>query len=130
MRSIGLATGLVIVSVSVSMGVIFPSFVQAGHTRFRGYVNRAPHWESRGYGQTFHFGYENGYRDAFEHGDNDAHQSDFNFWHDPRYRYGDYDYHPRHGSRSQYVLGYRQGYEKGYWEAFARRQKQDKNCDY
>jgi hypothetical protein len=63
--------------------------------------------------------YQNGYRDGLEKGREDGRDGDS---YDPvrhsRYRSADRGYNSRYGSRDQYKLVYRDGFEAGYSEGY------------
>jgi hypothetical protein len=73
---------------------------------------------NRGYG-TDRAAYDNGYRDGLEKGREDARDRDS---YDPVrhgwYRSGDRGYNSRYGTRDNYKLAYRDGFEAGYDQAY------------
>jgi len=80
-----------------------------------GYPNSG---SNRGYGNNS-VAYDNGYRDGLEKGREDAGDRDS---YDPVrhswYRNGDRGYNSRYGTRDQYKLVYRDGFEAGYDQAY------------
>ena len=76
---------------------------------------RAEVWR---YADPYRLGYDNGLREGAEHGYRDGQRGrDFNFWHAAEYRYGE-GYRAWMGPRSQYVAGFRRGYEQAYRRAY------------
>jgi hypothetical protein len=66
--------------------------------------------------------YENGYRDGVEKGREDAKARDsFDPVRHSRYRAGDHGYNSRDGSKSDYKLVYRDGFEAGYRDSYGDR---------
>lgn len=62
---------------------------------------------------------ENGYRDGFEAGQRASRRGDrYDPVREKRYRDGDHDYNSRYGSRDQYKREYRDGFQRGYDDAF------------
>lgn len=63
--------------------------------------------------------FDNGYRDGLEKGREDANRNNS---YDPvrhsRYRSADHDYNKRYGSKDQYKLVYRDGFEAGYEQGY------------
>ena len=63
--------------------------------------------------------YQNGYRDGLEKGREDARDRDsFDPVRHSRYRSADHGYERRYGSKDEYRLIYRDGFEAGYREAY------------
>ena len=66
--------------------------------------------------------YDNGFRDGLEKGREDARDNDsFDPVRHSRYRSGDRGYNSRYGTREQYKLTYRDGFEAGYGQGYGRR---------
>jgi hypothetical protein len=89
--------------------------------RDRGYGSVYPNdrsYGNRGYGND-RVAYDNGYRDGLEKGREDARDRDS---YDPVrhgwYRSGDRGYNNRYGTRDNYKLAYRDGFEAGYDQAY------------
>ena len=90
-----------------------------------GYPNTYPAYPNRGYGNnngyygTNTVAYDNGYQKGLEKGRNDARDRDS---YDPvrykEYRNADNGYNSRYGSKDQYKLAYRDGFEAGYAQAY------------
>ena len=82
------------------------------------YGNRYPNSGSNRYGYNT-VPYDNGYRDGLEKGREDARDRDS---YDPVrhswYRSGNRGYNSRYGTRDQYKLTYRDGFEAGYDQAY------------
>jgi hypothetical protein len=91
----------------------------------RGYGNSYPNaYPNRGYGDNGYRGtnrvaYDNGYQKGLEKGREDARDRDS---YDPvrykEYRNADKGYNSRYGSKDQYKLEYRNGFEAGYAQAY------------
>jgi hypothetical protein len=81
------------------------------------YEPRSPYGNTR-YG-AMTVPYQNGYRDGLEKGREDAGDRDsFDPVRHSRYRNADHGYNSRYGSKEQYRLVYRDGFEAGYREAY------------
>jgi hypothetical protein len=91
-----------------------------------GYPDRPRHGRDDRYGSRGGYGYgagsvpyQNGYRDGLDKGREDARDRDS---YDPvrhsRYRSADRGYNNRYGSKDQYKLVYRDGFERGYDEGY------------
>jgi hypothetical protein len=66
--------------------------------------------------------YDNGFRDGLEKGREDAQDNDsFDPVRHSRYRAGDRGYEERYGTKEQYKLTYRDGFEAGYEQGYGRR---------
>src|SRR5688572_23890051 len=66
--------------------------------------------------------YDNGFRDGLEKGREDARDNDsFDPVRHSRYRSGDRGYNSRYGTREQYKLTYRDGFESGYAQGYGSR---------
>ena len=66
--------------------------------------------------------YDNGYRDGLEKGREDRGDNDsFDPVRHSRYRSADRGYNSRYGSKEQYKLTYRDGFEAGYAQGYGRR---------
>ena len=66
--------------------------------------------------------YDNGYRDGLEKGREDAGDRDsFDPVRHSRYRSADRGYNSRYGTKEQYKLAYRDGFEAGYSQGYGRR---------
>lgn len=80
--------------------------------------NRRPASNSR-YGSA---PYDNGFRDGLEKGREDVRDGDsFDPVRHGRYRSADHGYESRYGTREQYKLAYRDGFEAGYSQGYGRR---------
>ncbi len=80
---------------------------------------------------TYRLGYERGLREGSEHGYGDGRRGRaFNFWHAGEYRRGE-GYRGWMGPRSEYVAGFRRGYEQAYQRAYAagRRECRDRRYE-
>jgi hypothetical protein len=65
--------------------------------------------------------YDNGFRDGLEKGREDAQDKDsFDPVRHSRYRAGDRGYDQRYGTKEQYKLTYRDGFEAGYQQGYGR----------
>jgi hypothetical protein len=88
------------------------------------YENRYP--SSGGYGSNNGCGagsvpYRNGYQDGLEKGREDANDRDpFDPVRHSRYRSADHGYNSRYGSKNDYKLVYRDGFEAGYRDGYNR----------
>jgi len=89
------------------------------------------HDHDRGYRDTYRIGYERGLREGSEHGYSDGRRGrSFNFWHAGEYRHGE-GYQRWMGPRSEYLAGFRRGYEQAYRRAyFAARERGDHRYGY
>ena len=68
--------------------------------------------------------FDNGYRDGLEKGREDAGDNDsFDPVRHSRYRSADRGYNSRYGSKDQYKLVYRDGFEAGYEQGYGRRRR-------
>jgi hypothetical protein len=66
--------------------------------------------------------YDNGFRDGLEKGREDVRDNDsFDPVRHSRYRSGDHGYQSRYGTKEQYKLTYRDGFEAGYAQGYGRR---------
>ena len=82
------------------------------------YGNRYPSSESNRYGYN-NVPYDNGYRDGLEKGREDALDRDsFDPVRHNWYRSGNRGYNSRYGTREDYKLVYRDGFEAGYQQAY------------
>jgi hypothetical protein len=82
------------------------------------YGNRYPSSESNRYG-TNSVAYDNGYRDGLEKGREDARdRNSFDPVRHSWYRSGNRGYNSRYGTRDDYKLVYRDGFEAGYQQAY------------
>jgi hypothetical protein len=80
--------------------------------------NRYPRSNSR-YGSA---AYDNGFRDGLEKGREDVRDNDsFDPVRHSRYRSADRGYQSRYGTKEQYKLTYRDGFEAGYAQGYGRR---------
>jgi hypothetical protein len=85
------------------------------------YPNSYPTYPNRGNGtySTNNVAYDNGYQKGLEKGRHDARDRDS---YDPvrykEYRNADNGYNSRYGSKDQYKLAYRDGFEAGYAQAY------------
>jgi hypothetical protein len=74
--------------------------------------------------------YENGYRDGVEKGHDDAKDRDsFDPVRHSRYRTADRGYNSRDGSKNDYKLVYRDGFEAGYRDGYSDRRLEDRDRD-
>jgi hypothetical protein len=65
--------------------------------------------------------YDNGYRDGLDKGREDRGDNDsFDPVRHSRYRSADRGYNSRYGSRDEYKLAYRDGFEAGYAQGYGR----------
>jgi len=72
----------------------------------------------RGYADAYRIGYDSGLREGGEHGYRDGQRGHgFNFWHAADYRRGE-GYRSWMGPHSEYVAGFRRGYEQAYRRAY------------
>jgi hypothetical protein len=86
----------------------------------RGYPSRSPYPAQYPNGRAgYGYGtvpFDNGYKDGYDKGREDARDNDS---YDPvrhgRYRSGDHGYDRRYGTKEQYKLVYRQGFDDGYY---------------
>jgi hypothetical protein len=70
----------------------------------------------------YHVAYDNGYRDGLDKGREDRNDRDsFDPVRHSRYRSADEGYNSRFGSKEQYKLVYRDGFEAGYAQGYGRR---------
>lgn len=70
----------------------------------------------------YNVAFDNGYRDGLEKGREDRRDNDsFDPVRHSRYRAADRGYESRYGTREQYKLAYREGFEAGYEQAYGRR---------
>lgn len=82
--------------------------------------NRYPAAGSRNSSSTA--AYDNGFRDGLEKGREDVRDNDsFDPVRHSRYRSADRGYNSRYGSKDQYKLAYRDGFEAGYAQGYGRR---------
>lgn len=114
MRSLAVFGGIV----ALTLAVAGPAFAQGrGQDR---YGNRYP--SSRdGYSRYAYntVPYDNGYRDGLEKGREDARDRDsFDPVRHGWYRSGNRGYNNRYGTKDQYKLVYRDGFEAGYAQAY------------
>jgi hypothetical protein len=85
------------------------------------YGNRYPGggYGGGGYGNTNSIPYRNGYQDGIEKGREDARDGDsFDPVRHSRYRSADHGYNSRYGSKNNYKLVYRDGFEAGYRDGY------------
>jgi hypothetical protein len=77
-------------------------------------------WRGRSDAHAFRYGYERGWREGSQEGHNDGRRNrDPRFWRESDFRDGDEGYRRWMGSKSDYVSGFRRGYEAAYRKAYA-----------
>ncbi len=83
--------------------------------------NRYPDRYPNSNGRTSSVAYDNGYRDGLEKGREDVGDNDsFDPVRHTRYRSADHGYNSRYGTKEQYKLAYRDGFEAGYAQGYGR----------
>lgn len=130
MKSKWMMTGLL----AAAGFVMVPTTSQAGlSVRINLGGPRYGHGDGR---YAYNRGQERGYHEGLKAGDNDArHDRHFAPQRHGRYRDGDHGYKGRFGPRGAYANGYRDGFERGYRQAFGRwgrrydRDRQDRGRD-
>jgi hypothetical protein len=86
------------------------------------YPDRYPNSSTVGRSGYNSVGYDNGYQDGLEKGREDAGDRDsFDPVRHSRYRSADRGYNSRYGTKEQYKLEYRDGFEAGYAQGYGRR---------